>query len=77
MTREEAIQHLENIIIFSYQDGLTDEAREALDVAIKSSEVIQKIADIIDGKHPLIAYIQEDVMRYKMIEEIIKEWKGT
>ena len=36
MTKEEAIQHLENIIIFSYQDGYTNEAREALKMAIEA-----------------------------------------
>ena len=38
MTREEAIEHLENIAIYSIQDGYTDEARKALDMAIKALE---------------------------------------
>jgi len=38
MTNAEAIEHLKNIIIFSYQDGYTAEAREALDMAIKALE---------------------------------------
>ena len=38
MTNAEAIEHLKNIMIFSYQDGYTAEAREALDMAIKALE---------------------------------------
>lgn len=34
----EAIEHLKNIKIYSFQDGYTDEAREALDMAIKALE---------------------------------------
>ena len=36
MTNAEAIEHLKNIIIFSYQDGYTSEAREALDMAFSA-----------------------------------------
>ena len=36
MTNEEAIEHLKNIKIFSYQDGYTAEAREALEMAINA-----------------------------------------
>lgn len=39
MTNAEAIEHLKNIKIYSFQDGYTDEAREALDMAIKALEV--------------------------------------
>ena len=38
MTRSEAIEHLKNIVIYSFQDGYTDEARQALDIAIKAPE---------------------------------------
>lgn len=38
MTRSEAIEHLKNIVIYSFQDGYTDEARQALDMAIKALE---------------------------------------
>lgn len=38
MTREEAIEHLRTIAIYSFQDGYTDEARKALDMAIKALE---------------------------------------
>lgn len=38
MTNAEAIEHLKNIVIFSYQDGYTAEAREALKIAIKALE---------------------------------------
>ena len=39
MTNAEAIEHLKNIIIFSFQDGYTAEAREALRMAIKALEI--------------------------------------
>lgn len=38
MTKSEAIGHLKNIAIYSVQDGYTDEARQALDMAIKVLE---------------------------------------
>ena len=38
MTRSEAIEHLKNIAIYSVQDGYTDEARQAIDMAIKALE---------------------------------------
>ena len=38
MIRSEAIGHLKNIAIYSVQDGYTDEARQALDMAIKALE---------------------------------------
>lgn len=38
MTKSEAIEHLKNIAIYSVQDGYTDEARQALDMAIKALE---------------------------------------
>ena len=38
MTNAEAIEHLKNIKIYSFQDGYTDEAREALEMAIKALE---------------------------------------
>ncbi len=38
MTREKAIEHIKNIAIYSFQDGYTDEARQALDMAIKALE---------------------------------------
>ena len=51
MTTQEAIEHLKNIMIFSYQDGYTTEAREALDMAIKALEAQEWIP--VDKKsHP-------------------------
>ena len=38
MTNKEAIEHIKNIKIYSYQDGYTDEAREALDMAVSALE---------------------------------------
>lgn len=50
ITKEEAIEHLKNIKIYSFQDGYTDEAREALDMAIKALEVQGWIP--VDKKSP-------------------------
>ena len=36
MNNQEAIEHIKTIQIYSYQDGYTDEAREALDMAISA-----------------------------------------
>ena len=48
---------------------------EVVDEAIRSIKAMRNITDVVDGKHPLIVYIQEDV-RYKIIEEIVRGWKG-
>ena len=51
MTNAEAIEHLKNIKIYSFQDGYIDEAREALDMAIKALEAQEWIP--VDKKsHP-------------------------
>ena len=36
MTKAEAITHLENIILYSFEEGYTDKAREALSLAIEA-----------------------------------------
>lgn len=46
-----------------------NEYHEALDMAIKALEQMEVIEAII--KSPI--YIQEDVLRYKMICEVVKE----
>ena len=51
MTNKEAIEHLKNIMIFSYQDGYTAEAREALDMAIKALEA-QEWIPVDEKSHP-------------------------
>lgn len=38
ITRSKAIEHLRTIVIYSFQDGYTDEARQALYMAIKALE---------------------------------------
>lgn len=52
MTNEEAIEHLKNIAIFSFQDGYTDEARKALDMAI---EALQNSPTPMSGTSDLIS----------------------
>ena len=51
ITKEEAIEHLKNIKIYSFQDGYTDEAREALDMAIKALEA-QEWVPVNKKSHP-------------------------
>lgn len=49
--------------------SLSEEKKKALDVAFQAMEQAQQIKDIISSP----VYIQEDVMRYKMICEVIKK----
>lgn len=63
MTRLEAIGHLKNIAIYSVQDGYTDEARQALDMAIKALEESHWI--------PCSVRLPED------ISPVIITWKNT
>jgi len=53
MTRSEAIGHLKNIAIYSFQDGYTDEARQALDMAIKALDQ-PEIIRCEDCKHRIL-----------------------
>ena len=52
MTREEAIGHLHTVIIYSENDGYTDEVREALKMAIESldEEYGEWISEIVEGE---------------------------
>ena len=52
MTTKEAIEHLRTIQIYSIQDGYTDEAREAIDMAIK-------VLEEWNSKHPVYENITE------------------
>ena len=74
MTNAEAIEHLKNIKIYSFQDGYTDEAREALDMAISALQAKdvpntnvgdtisrQAAIDLWEKYHPTIAV---DAMQY-------------
>lgn len=65
MTREKAIIILENISVFQQPDS---NYRKALDIAIKSLERIDKIEQIIAIDNTVI---QEDVLKYKMICEVL------
>ena len=48
---------------------LSEEKKQAIDVGIDAIQKIQQIEQIINAP----VYIQEDVFRYKMICEVIKE----
>lgn len=52
MSIEEAIGHLKNIKIYSFQDGYTDEVREALDIAIEALEKKIPKRPVQDKKNP-------------------------
>lgn len=65
MTRETAIIILENISIFQTPDS---NYRKALDLAIKALNQIDKIEQIIAVDNSVI---QEDVLKYKMICEVL------
>lgn len=65
MTRETAIIILENISIFQTPDS---NYRKALDLAIKALNQIDKIEQIISIDNTVI---QEDVLKYKMICEVL------
>ena len=64
MTTEQAKSELMQIYM-----SLSEEKKKALDVAFKAMEQAQQIKDIINAP----VYIQEDVFRYKMICEVIKD----
>ena len=51
MKNAEAIEHMKNIKIYSFQDGYTDEAREALDMAVKALEA-QEWVPVNKKSHP-------------------------
>lgn len=65
MTREEAIDRLKGLFGNGYP-----EQEEALDMAIQALEQIDKIKQIIAIDNSVI---QEDVMKYKMICEVVEE----
>lgn len=50
MINQEAIEHIKNIKIYSYQDGYTDEARKALDMAISALQAQEEIVRCKDCK---------------------------
>lgn len=64
MTNSQAKSELEQLYM-----SLSEEKKKALDVAFKAMEQAQQIKDIINAP----VYIQEDVFRYKMICEVIKD----
>lgn len=69
MTNAEAIEHLKNIKIYSFQDGYTDEAREALDMAIKALETQEQLAN----NSPELDKENGELIRRKAAIEALKE----
>ena len=65
MRREEAI----DVLKANYPDSCYELLREAVDMAIKALEQIRVIDGIIDVSNTTI---QEDVLKYKMIVDIVK-----
>ena len=56
MTNQEAIEHIKNIKIYSWQDGYTDEAREALDMAISALQAQEETVRCKDCKYSIDFY---------------------
>lgn len=68
MTNEQAIDLLDNLIGM-IDDNQENDYDEALKIGIKAIQKLEQIDQIINAP----VYIQEDVLRYKMICEVIKE----
>lgn len=66
MTREDAIEIITNTMFIG---SSADDIDTAINMAIQALEQIGKIKTIIDSG----VYIQEDVLRYKMICEVVEE----
>ena len=66
MTREKPIKYLTDILLYQNRDSYY---RQYLSMAIKALEQIDKIERIIAIDNSVI---QEDVLKYKMICEVIK-----
>ena len=69
MTREEAIRELEFILVGHPE---TSARGQAVLMAIEALEQIKAIEGIIDVPNTII---QEDVLKYKMIVDVVKEEK--
>ena len=76
MTREEAIKDLKELEYYNRPFDNSEEAADvatrkaqAVHIAIQALEQIGKIKTIIDSG----LYIQEDVLRYKMICEVVEK----
>lgn len=76
MTREEAIERLTDY--FEYEDGLSadKDTQEAYKMAIKALQAVAEIKEIINIANFSFGFIQEDVIKYKMICEVIEKMDG-
>lgn len=72
MNNEEAVKTL---ILFCLQGGGVIDAKvaDAIRLAIRSMETLQEVKKIIDIDNSLV---QEDVMKYKMICELVEKALG-
>ena len=68
MTNEQVIDLLDNLIGM-IDDNQENDYDEALKTGIKAIQKLEQIDQIINAP----VYIHEDVLRYKMICEVIKE----
>lgn len=73
MTREEAIEILKELWRYGKTAKYNDtQIRKALDMAIEALKQIRAIEGIIDVSN---LTIQEDVLKYKMIVDVVKgDW---
>lgn len=67
MTREEAIKIFNTVLLFGKCDCPKEEIEECLKMAIEALRKLSDIQQIIESP----VYIQEDVIRYKMICDIM------
>ena len=76
MTREEAVERLADY--FEYENGLSadKDTWEAYKMAIKALQAVGEIKEIINIANFSFGFIQEDVIKYKMICEVVEKMDG-
>lgn len=73
MTREEAIKILQCRDGYGIPSGYNGGYAEAIEVAIKALKAVEEIKEIINISN---FAIQEDVLKYKMICEVVEKMDG-
>lgn len=73
MTREEAIKILSNRDSHGIPNGYNGGYAEAIDMAMEALKAVGEIKEIINISNFVI---QEDVLKYKMICEVVQKMDG-
>lgn len=77
MTREEAIKILSSRDGHGIPSGYNGGYAEAIDLAIEALKAVGEIKEIINVSNFLgLLVIQEDVLKYKMICEVVERMDG-